>query len=156
MDENQGCPSTLPGRVQLPDNKGAISIQSPLHPCLCLSVRPSVCLSVSVSVSPSLPPPPLSLSLSLCSPLCMAQLHWWMVNVHQMHSLSLAHGDTENVDIATADIECGKACPKLRSMEQADRYWIGMYHRWYGAPASGMCLINNKSLTPSWDAPNNE
>ena len=32
MDENQGCLSTLPGRVQLPDNKGAISIQSPLHP----------------------------------------------------------------------------------------------------------------------------
>ena len=32
MDEDQGCPSTLPGRVQLPDNKGAISIQSPVHP----------------------------------------------------------------------------------------------------------------------------
>ena len=32
MDENQGCLSTLPGRMQLPDNKGAMSIQSPLHP----------------------------------------------------------------------------------------------------------------------------
>ena len=39
MDENQGCPSTLPGRVQLPDNKGAISIQSPLHPKLYIIVE---------------------------------------------------------------------------------------------------------------------
>ena len=47
MDENQGCPSTLPGRVQLPDNKGAISIQSPLHPVTFLSAF-SACRTVHV------------------------------------------------------------------------------------------------------------
>ena len=39
MDEDHWCPSTLPGRVQLPDSKGTISIQSPLHPTRLIDSR---------------------------------------------------------------------------------------------------------------------